>query len=253
MRSTGGLRDTRALLSHPDLDARAAGQVARAPAQPRVSWIGDGNPVDARLGEANPCSEATLVDPDDLPADRRARLGDPEKSGRDYRRATDHPPVHPHDLSRLSKSWCHDRDAGRGPCRRRRRRSGRRRAQEKKDASDRDGDAEPHEATLNHLASSVKRSPSSSPSTTPSTMPRRTPPVRGIHEKVWVSNRLALSKTGCVRVSVLRRAGATLPKDDTATARCGFAAGSCGVAVDVMWRGAVPPGNDPHPEQGTRP
>jgi hypothetical protein len=129
------------LLSHPDLDARAAGQV-RA-----VSWIGDEDTVYARLGEASPCSEATLMDPDELPADRRARLGDPEKSGRDYRRATDHPPVHPYDLLRLSKPWCHDRDTGRAPCRRRRR-SGRGRAQEKKDASDRDGNAEPHEATL---------------------------------------------------------------------------------------------------------
>ena len=34
------------LLSHPDLDARAAGQVVLA-----VSWIGDGNTVYARLGE----------------------------------------------------------------------------------------------------------------------------------------------------------------------------------------------------------
>ena len=78
------------LLSHPDLDARAAGQVARAPARPRVSWIGDENTAYARLGEASPRSEATLVDPDDLLADRRARLGDPEKSGRDYRRE---PPI----------------------------------------------------------------------------------------------------------------------------------------------------------------
>jgi hypothetical protein len=139
----------RGLLSHPDLDARATGQV-RA-----VSWIGDENTVYARLGEASPCSEATLVDPDDLPAGRRALPGDPEKSIRDYRTATDHPPVHPHDLSRLSKTWCHDRDTGREPCRRRRR-SGRNRAQEKKDASDRDRNAEPHEATLNDLASSVK-------------------------------------------------------------------------------------------------
>ena len=67
----------------------------------------------------------------------------------------DHPPVHPHGLSRLSKSWCHDRDTGRAP-RRRRRRSGRGRAQEKKDASDRDGTAEPHEATLNPLSTSAK-------------------------------------------------------------------------------------------------
>ena len=144
----GRVEDAR-LLSRPDLDARAAGQV-RA-----VSWIGDENTVYARLGEASPCSEATLVDADDLLAGRRARPGDPEKSIRDYRTATDHPPVHPHGLCRLSKSWCHDCDAGRGPCRRRRR-SGRGRAQEKKDASDRDGNAEPHEATLNHLASSVK-------------------------------------------------------------------------------------------------
>jgi hypothetical protein len=150
------------LLSHPDRDARAAGQVARA-----VSWIGDKNTVHARLGEASPCSEATLVDPDDLLAGRRARLGDPEKSIRDYRTATDHPPVHPHGLSRLSKSWCHDRDTGRAPCRRRRR-SGRGRAQEQKDASDRDGNAEPHEATLNRIASSVKPRKQAAPRAPPS-------------------------------------------------------------------------------------
>ena len=150
-------RDLQAALSHPDRDARAAGQVARAPLRPIVSSIEDGNPVYARLGEASPCSEAALVDSDDLPVDfpwpnsgpnARRCPGDPEKSGRDYRRATDHPPVHPHDLSRLSESRCLDRDTGRAPCRRRRR-SGRGRPQEKHDAADRDRNTEPHEATLN--------------------------------------------------------------------------------------------------------
>ena len=140
-----------ARLRHPDLDARAAGQA------PAVSWIEDGNTVYARLGQASPSVEVTLVDPDGLLAGRRARLGDPETSTRDYRStATDHRPDHPHELSRLSNSWCHvcECDPGRAPSRRRR--SGRGRAQEEKDPSDRDGNAEPHEATLNHLASSVK-------------------------------------------------------------------------------------------------
>jgi hypothetical protein len=155
----GRVEDAR-LLSHPDRDARAAGQVVRA-----VSWIGDGNTVYARLGEASPCFEATLVDPDDLLADRRARLGDAEKSRRDYRHSSrpaeaDHRPGHPHEISRARESWCHDRDTGGAPCRRRRR-SGRRRAQEK-DASDRDGNAEPpHEATLTHTRRWQTRRPES--------------------------------------------------------------------------------------------
>jgi hypothetical protein len=155
-------RSTALPLSHPDRDARAAGQVIRA-----VSWIGDGNTVYARLGEASPCFEATLVDPDDLFADRRARLGDAEKSRRDYRHSsrpaeTDHRPGHPHEISRVRKSWCHDRDTGGAPCRRRRRR-GRGRGQEEKDASDHDGNAEPHEATLNNLSSSVSSAAASPP------------------------------------------------------------------------------------------
>jgi hypothetical protein len=99
------------------------------------------------------------VDLDHLRADRRDPRGDPEKSGRDYRRATDYAPVHPHVLSRRSTSRRHDRDTGRAPCCGRRRRSGRGRAQENKDSSDRDGNAAPHEATLNRLVSSVKPTP----------------------------------------------------------------------------------------------
>ena len=134
-------------LSHPDRDARAAGQA------PAISWIEDENTVYARLGQASPSAEATLVDPDDLLEGRRARLGDPEKSTRDYRTAlrtaTDHASPEPHERSRLSNSWSHECecDPGRAPSRRRRR-SGRGRAQEEdKDASDRDGNAEPHDST----------------------------------------------------------------------------------------------------------
>jgi hypothetical protein len=131
------------LLSHPDLDGPAAGQV------PAVSWIEEENAVCARLGDASPSVEATLVDPDDLAAGRRPRLGDPKKSRRDYRPATDHPPVKPNELSRLRNSWSQpcECDPRRALCGRRRR-SGRGRAQEEKDSSDRDGDAAPHEATL---------------------------------------------------------------------------------------------------------